>query len=58
VLAGLLTHGGPLAVLGVAPSREVIKELAEFTWILAVSIDILAAGPRAPSATTETVLVE
>ncbi len=31
VVAGLLLTHGPLAVLGVAPSRELIKELAEFT---------------------------
>jgi hypothetical protein len=37
VLAGpLLTHG-PLAVLGVAPSNELIKELAEFTLALVLS---------------------
>src|SRR2546430_14912766 len=31
VVAGLLLTHGPLAVLGVAPSNELIKKLAEFT---------------------------
>ena len=31
VLAGLLLTHGPLAVLGTAPSKELIKDLAEFT---------------------------
>jgi hypothetical protein len=31
VVAGLLLTDGPLAVLSVTPSRELIKELAEFT---------------------------
>jgi sodium/hydrogen antiporter len=35
VLAGLLLTHGPLAVLGIAPSKELIKELAEFTLALA-----------------------
>ena len=34
MLAGLLLTHGPLAFLSVAPSKELIKELAEFTLAL------------------------
>jgi sodium/hydrogen antiporter len=44
VLAGLLLTHGPLAVLGVAPSKEVIKELAEFTLALVLFSDASRVG--------------
>jgi NhaP-type Na+/H+ or K+/H+ antiporter len=44
VLAGLLLAHGPLAVLGVAPSNEVIKELAEFTLALVLFSDASRVG--------------
>ena len=44
VLAGLLLTHGPLAVLGVAPSRELIKELAEFTLALVLFSDASRVG--------------
>jgi NhaP-type Na+/H+ or K+/H+ antiporter len=44
VLAGLLLTHGPLAVLGVAPSDEVIKELAEFTLALVLFSDASRVG--------------
>ena len=44
VLAGLLLTHGPLAVLGVAPSRALIKELAEFTLALVLFSDASRVG--------------
>jgi len=44
VLAGLLLTHGPLAVLGVAPSKELIKELAEFTLALVLFSDASRVG--------------
>ena len=44
VLAGLLLTHGPLAVLGVAPSNELIKELAEFTLALVLFSDASRVG--------------
>ena len=44
VVAGLLLTHGPLAFLGVAPSRELIKELAEFTLALVLFSDASRVG--------------
>ena len=44
VLAGLLLTHGPLAFLGVAPSHQVIKELAEFTLALVLFSDASRVG--------------
>ncbi len=44
VIAGLLLTHGPLAVLGVAPSKELIKELAEFTLALVLFSDASRVG--------------
>ena len=44
VLAGLLLTHGPLAVLGVAPSNALIKELAEFTLALVLFSDASRVG--------------
>ena len=44
VLAGLLLTHGPLAVLGTAPSKELIKELAEFTLALVLFSDASRVG--------------
>ena len=44
VLAGLLLTHGPLAVLGVGPSNELIKELAEFTLALVLFSDASRVG--------------
>ena len=44
VLAGLLLTHGPLAVLGVTPSKELIKELAEFTLALVLFTDASRVG--------------
>ena len=44
VLAGLLLTHGPLAFLGVEPSNEVIKELAEFTLALVLFSDASRVG--------------
>jgi sodium/hydrogen antiporter len=44
VLAGLLLPHGPLAVLGIAPSKELIKELAEFTLALVLFSDASWVG--------------
>jgi NhaP-type Na+/H+ or K+/H+ antiporter len=44
VLAGLLLTHGPLAVLGVQPSDELIKELAEFTLALVLFSDASRVG--------------
>jgi sodium/hydrogen antiporter len=44
VLAGLLLTHGPLAVLYVAPSTELIKELAEFTLALVLFSDASRVG--------------
>jgi NhaP-type Na+/H+ or K+/H+ antiporter len=44
VLAGLLLAHGPLAVLSVAPSNELIKVLAEFTLALVLFSDASRVG--------------
>lgn len=44
VLAGLLLTHGPLAVLGVTPSNELIKGLAEFTLALVLFSDASRVG--------------
>ena len=44
VAAGLLLTHGPLAVLGVEPSHELIKELAEFTLALVLFSDASRVG--------------
>ncbi|HET9967538.1 MAG TPA: cation:proton antiporter [Streptosporangiaceae bacterium] len=44
VLAGLLLTHGPLAVLSVAPDKELIKELAEFTLALVLFSDASRVG--------------
>jgi NhaP-type Na+/H+ or K+/H+ antiporter len=44
VLAGLLLTHGPLAVLAVAPSNALIKELAEFTLALVLFSDASRVG--------------
>jgi sodium/hydrogen antiporter len=44
VLAGLLLTHGPLAFLGVTPSKELIKELAEFTLALVLFADASRVG--------------
>jgi NhaP-type Na+/H+ or K+/H+ antiporter len=44
VLAGLLLTHGPLAVLDIAPSKELIKELAEFTLALVLFSDASRVG--------------
>ena len=44
VLAGLLLTHGPLAVLGTAPSKELIKDLAEFTLALVLFSDASRVG--------------
>ena len=44
VLAGLLLTHGPLAVLGIAPSKELVKELAEFTLALVLFSDASRVG--------------
>ena len=44
VLAGLLLTHGPLAFLSVTPSKEVIKELAEFTLALVLFSDASRVG--------------
>jgi NhaP-type Na+/H+ or K+/H+ antiporter len=44
VAAGLLLTHGPMAVLGVEPSRELIKELAEFTLALVLFSDASRLG--------------
>ena len=44
MLAGLLLTHGPLAVLGVTPSKELIKELAEFTLALVLFSDASRVG--------------
>ena len=44
VLAGLLLTHGPLAVLGVTPSKELIKTLAEFTLALVLFSDASRVG--------------
>ena len=44
VLAGLLLTHGPLAVLSFAPSKELIKELAEFTLALVLFSDASRVG--------------
>ena len=49
-LAGLATALVLLVGIGISPWAELLFP----AWILAISIEILAAGPRASSATTET----
>jgi sodium/hydrogen antiporter len=44
VVAGLLLTHGPLAFLAVAPSKELIKELAEFTLALVLFSDASRVG--------------
>ena len=44
VLAGLLLTHGPLAFLSVTPSRELLKELAEFTLALVLFSDASRVG--------------
>jgi NhaP-type Na+/H+ or K+/H+ antiporter len=44
VLAGLLLTHGPLAFLSMAPSKELIKELAEFTLALVLFSDASRVG--------------
>jgi len=44
VVAGLLLTHGPLAFLAVAPSNELIKELAEFTLLLVLFSDASRVG--------------
>ena len=44
VLAGLLLTHGPLAFLSVTPSKELIKELAEFTLALVLFSDASRVG--------------
>jgi NhaP-type Na+/H+ or K+/H+ antiporter len=44
VLAGLLLTHRPLALLGVTPSRELVKELAEFTLALVLFSDASRVG--------------
>jgi sodium/hydrogen antiporter len=44
VLAGLLLTHGPLAFLGIAPSHELIKVLAEFTLALVLFSDASRVG--------------
>ena len=44
VVAGLLLTHGPLAFLAVAPSNELIKELAEFTLVLVLFSDASRVG--------------
>ena len=44
VVAGLLLTHGPLAFLGVAPSNELIKKLAEFTLVLILFSDASRVG--------------
>lgn len=44
VAAGLLLTHGPMAVLSVAPSDELIKELAEFTLVLVLFSDASRVG--------------
>ena len=48
VVAGLLLTHGPLAFLSVAPSRELIKELAEFTLALVLFSDASRVGRHEP----------
>jgi sodium/hydrogen antiporter len=44
VVAGLLLTHGPLAFLSVAPSKELTKELAEFTLALVLFSDASRVG--------------
>jgi NhaP-type Na+/H+ or K+/H+ antiporter len=46
VLAGLLLTHGPLAPLGVAPSHELVKALAEVTLVLVLFSDASRVGLR------------
>ena len=46
VLAGLLLTHGPLAPLGFAPSRELVKVLAEITLVLVLFSDASRVRPR------------
>ena len=49
-VAGLATALVLLVGIGISPWAELLFP----AWILAISIEILAAGARAPSGTTET----
>jgi NhaP-type Na+/H+ or K+/H+ antiporter len=44
VLAGLALTHGPLAVLGITPSHELIKTMAEFTLVLVLFCDASRVG--------------
>ena len=46
VLAGVILTHGPLAFLGVAPSHETVKALAEFTLVLVLFTDASRVGLR------------
>src|SRR5499427_3932304 len=46
VLAGLLLTHGPLAPLGIAPSQELVKALAEITLVLVLFCDASRVGLR------------
>ena len=46
LIAGLVLTQGPLAVLGVAPSNEVVKILAEITLVLVLFSDASRVGLR------------
>ena len=46
VLAGLLLTHGPLATLGIAPSHELVKALAEITLVLVLFSDASRVGLR------------
>jgi sodium/hydrogen antiporter len=46
VLAGLLLTHGPLTLLGIAPSRELVKALAEITLVLVLFSDASRVGLR------------
>src|ERR1700733_6900277 len=47
VLVGLVLTHGPLAVLGIAPSHEAVKVLAESTLVLVLFADASRVGLRA-----------
>src|SRR6202034_2360987 len=46
VIAGLVLTHGPLAVLGIAPSHEAVKVLAEVTLVLVLFSDASRVGLR------------
>ena len=47
VLAGVLLTHGPLAVLSITPSPELVKTLAEATLVLVLFSDASRVGLRA-----------